>query len=113
MPHNTHTKKPNNIQTEICKRYEVLPLAPEEKVAVALNSLNDNPIYGTRIELPEAGTISWFFYCGEFSDSDDFYQVIHTSHLDKALPEVVNYLYLPEGSRFIIDRSGYEDIWFE
>lgn len=61
MPHNTHTKKPNNIQTEICKRYEVLPLAPEEKVAVALNSLNDNPIYGTRIELPEAGTISWFF----------------------------------------------------
>ncbi|MGA4658274.1 immunity protein Imm33 domain-containing protein [Proteus terrae] len=31
----------------------------------------------------------------------------------KWLPEVINYLYLPKGHNFIIDRDGYEDIWFE
>lgn len=113
MQYNTHNKQPNNKQAEICKNYGVSPLEPEEKVAIALNALNDSPIYGTRIELPENGDISWFFYCGKYSKADDFYQVIHTKHLYDKLPEVVNYLYLPEGSKFIIDRNGYEDIWFD
>ena len=113
MMHDQNEAPPSREQAEVCKRYGVSPMAPEDRVAIALGTLKDNPIYGVRIECPEDGTVSWFFYCGEYSEEDDFYQVIHTRHLHEELPEVVNYLYLPEGSKFIIDREGYEDVWFE
>ncbi|QVM91933.1 hypothetical protein JYG34_02540 [Pseudomonas entomophila] len=113
MIYNYHEAPPSREQAEVCKRYEVSPKAPEDRVAIALDRLKESPIYGVRIECPEGGRVSWFFYCGEYSEEDDFYQVIHTRHLHEELPEVVNYLYLPEGSKFIIDREGYEDVWFE
>jgi len=59
----------------------------------------------------EGGNISWFFYCGEYSDATDFYQPVHTAHLREVLPAVVKYLHLPVGTRFIIDDQGYEDVW--
>ncbi|MNM71117.1 hypothetical protein D3C81_827710 [compost metagenome] len=113
MMHDNKEAGPIPEQAKVCKRYDVSPRAPEDRVAIALGTLKDNPIYGVRVKLPEDGTVSWFFYCGEYSDAEDFYQVIHTRHLQEELPEVMNYLYLPEGSKFIIDREGYEDVWFE
>lgn len=100
-------------QKIICERYGVLPQKPEEMVAIVLDNLNGNPIYGTRIKRSEGNTVSWFFYCEEYCAKDDFYQSLHTEHLKEVLPEVINYLYLPEGYNFIIDRDGYEDVWFE
>lgn len=80
-------------------------------VAVAMSTLGQMPIYGTRIALPQDGTISWFIHCGEYSDAADFYQPVHTAHLTELLPQVVNYLHLPPGAKFIIDDQGYEDVW--
>jgi len=34
-------------------------------------------------------------------------------HLPEYLPEALRYLDLPPGYRFQIDRSGYEDVWFD
>ncbi|MDU9405380.1 hypothetical protein RTH46_23120 [Pseudomonas sp. zfem004] len=104
---------PSHEQEEACKRYGVSPRAPEERVAVAFNTLSESPIYGTRIRDAKEGGVSWFFYCGNHSDADDFYQALHAHHLIEDLPEVVKYLYLPEGANFIIDRNGYEDVWFD
>nr|WP_246164814.1 hypothetical protein [Pigmentiphaga aceris] len=84
---------------------------PDDMVAIALASLDQSPIYGTRIVLPENGTISWFIHAGEHSPSPDFYQALHATHLHELLPQVVNYLCLPAGAKFIIDRAGYEDVW--
>ncbi|WP_443096537.1 immunity protein Imm33 domain-containing protein [Rhizobium dioscoreae] len=67
--------------------------------------------YGVRQAMPKGGTVSWFFYCGEYSDAEDFYQPVHTAHLSELLPGVVKYLRLPVGTRFIIDDQGYEDVW--
>ena len=110
---NTLRNSPDDLQGEVCKRYGVTPTAPEARVAVALGTLNGSPIYGTRIRGAEEGGVSWFFHCGEFSEADDFYQALHTYHLEEDLPEVVKYLYLPQGAHFIIDRNGYEDVWFD
>ncbi|MCO7521977.1 MULTISPECIES: hypothetical protein [unclassified Pseudomonas] len=104
---------PSSDQIDVCNRYNVVPRTPEDRVAVALHTLSDSPIYGTRIRDAKSGAISWFLYCGKFSEADDFFQPLHTDHLVEDLPEVVKYLYLPEGANFIIDRSGYEDVWFE
>ncbi|MCT8265356.1 hypothetical protein NBG77_18035 [Proteus terrae] len=48
-------------QKIMCERYGVLPQKPEEMVAIALDNLNGNPIYGTRIKRSEGNTVSWFF----------------------------------------------------
>ncbi|WP_426078701.1 immunity protein Imm33 domain-containing protein [Janthinobacterium sp. PSPC3-1] len=103
----------NENQQQICARHGLAAQAPEAMVAVATASLDQSPIYGTRIALPENGTISWFIHCGEHSDAADFYQPLHTAHLRELLPQVLDYLALPSGAKFILDRDGYEDVWME
>lgn len=103
----------NDKQQQICARHGLPAQAPETMVAVATTSLDQSPIYGTRIDLPENGTISWFIHCGEHADAADFYQPLHTAHLQELLPQVLDYLALPSGTKFIIDRDGYEDVWME
>ena len=103
----------NDKQQQICARHGLPAQAPETMVALATASLDQSPIYGTRIDLPENGTISWFIHCGEYSDAADFYQPLHTAHLQELLPHVLDYLALPSGAKFIIDRDGYEDVWME
>lgn len=100
-------------QINICQKYNLEMLPPEPMVALALTSLNKMPIYGCRVKVTENENISWFFHCGEYSDTDDFYSPIHTSHLETLLPFVIPYLYLPSNTRFIIDDKGYEDVWIE
>ncbi len=100
-------------QLSVCQRLGLDIAPPEAMVAVALSSLGKMPVYGSRIPLTDGHTISWFFHCGEYSSDPDFYSPIHTSHLDGLLPSVIKYLSLPYRTRFIIDDSGYEDVWQE
>ncbi|WP_347902937.1 hypothetical protein [Pseudomonas purpurea] len=101
----------NERQKLICERYNLPAQAPEEMIALAMGTLDQSPIYGSRVVLPEDGTVSWFFHCGEHSPDSGFYQPLHAHHLPELLPEVVDYLWLPTDARFIIDREGYEDVW--
>ncbi|MGY3301804.1 hypothetical protein ACVK1X_001082 [Pseudomonas sp. PvR086] len=105
------TPYPNATQNAICEKYGVSALASEEMVALAIGSLGKTPIYGTRIQLPENGNVSWFIHCGEHSAAPDFYQPLHVHHLHEMLPQVLKYLCLPTGAKFIIDTEGYEDVW--
>lgn len=100
-------------QQRICDKYQLPAQPPEPMVALAIGSLQASPIYGTRIVLPENGTISWFIHCGEHSEALDFYQPLHAEHLRDMLPQVLAYLALPSGAKFILDREGYEDVWRE
>ncbi|WP_219134439.1 hypothetical protein [Janthinobacterium sp. UMAB-60] len=103
----------SGTQQRICDKFGLPAQAPEPMVALAIGSLEQSPIYGTRINLPENGTISWFIHCGEHSEALDFYQPLHAAHLREMLPQVLDYLALPSGARFILDREGYEDVWQE
>ncbi len=100
-------------QEAICTRYALSAVEPEDMVAVAMSTLGRMPVYGTRIALSEGDNIGWFFHCGEFSDAADFYQPLHAAHLSTYLPLVRPYLRLPPGARFIIDDTGYEDVWMD
>jgi hypothetical protein len=46
------------------------------------------------------------------SVTDDFFDPLHVSHLDARLPEVVPYLALPPGWRFLL-APGHEDVWYD
>ena len=104
-----------NIQEEICKKYgsKFEPINPQEMIAVAIDSVGKMPINGIRHFLKGNEKISWFLYCGEFSEKIDFFKPMHAEHLKDFLPEAIPFLALEKGFRFIIDDSGYEDVWTE
>lgn len=99
----------------VASRFELLPTPPlpDEKVGVARNVRSALwPINGLRH--PAAGdTSGWFIWAGEeLSVSADFFVPLHVAHLNEWRPDVLPYLDLPPGWRFLI-APGYEDVWFD
>ena len=100
---------------EICKRLGLKPSKPKagSKLGIALSTLGKQPINGLRHN-SENGTSGWYIWCGEeYSDDEHFYSPLHVEHIEKHLPEILEYLSLPVGYRFLIDNKGYEDIWYD
>ena len=102
----------NEEQLAICKKYGSAYVEPEdaEIVGVALETLGREPIYGVRITPAENAT-GWYICGGPRSDDPNFYQPVCLSHLRERCPSVLKYLSLEPGFKFLIDRSGYEDVW--
>jgi hypothetical protein len=87
------------------------PINKKLNVGVSAN-LDNNPINGLR-HPSEKGTTGWFIWTGEYSDADDFFQPICAEHLLQQRPDIIKYLGLDIGFRFLTDKNGYEDIWYD
>jgi hypothetical protein len=100
-------------QQKLCDRYAATPLPAGDWVntGFAAQTANLRPIHGLR-HARTNDTTGWFIWCGDWSDAGDFFQPTHTTHVAQALPEIVPFLALPPGYRFLIDRD-YEDVWFD
>ena len=93
----------------------IKPIKPERgsKLGIALDTIGGQPINGLR-HLPKKGTNGWYIWCGtRFSKSPNFFKPIHIEYIDEYIPEIKTYLNLPPGYRFLIDKNGYEDVWFD
>jgi hypothetical protein len=44
---------------------------------------------------------------------DDFFKPLHIFHLKKYHPELLKYLGLPPGARFLLGENDYKDVWFD
>jgi hypothetical protein len=100
-------------QRLICARYGAQPMEAERdlKVALALASVGEL-INGLR-HPPEGDTTGWYLWRGEqLSQADDFFSPLHVWHLEARLPQVLPYLALPPGWRFLI-APGHEDVWYD
>jgi hypothetical protein len=99
---------------ELCDRFNVVSAEPESGsfVGIAIQTLSERPIHGLRHNV-EGTSNGWYFWCGDWSDADDFFQPLHLEHLADRLPRVQKFLTLPPGFRFLVDDEGYEDIWFD
>lgn len=102
-------------QASLARRYGLDPVAADVglKVGIARNVLEGaSPLNGLR-HAPDAGTTGWFIWGGEeLSDDPDFFVPLHVEHLVDWCPDVLPYLALPPGWRFLI-VPGYEDVWFD
>ena len=68
------------------------------------------PLNGLR-HPPEGVTTGWYIWSGEdFSQESDFFEPVHCFHLIESCPEIVKYLGLPPGWRFLT-ADNYEDVW--
>jgi hypothetical protein len=104
----------DSIQQELCKKYGATYLGcpPGLKVGIARNVREGVlPVHGLRLA-PEEETSGWFIWAGEEkSDEPDFFVPLHASHLEEWCPEVIRFLGLPPGWRFLTNAAGYEDVW--
>ncbi len=102
-------------EQSICEWVGVEPEKPEAgtKIGIALSTIGKTPINGLRHK-SENGTNGWYIWCGEeMGKEDDFFSPLHVEHIAEYLPEVLEYLDLPAGYRFLIDGNNYEDVWYE
>ena len=105
-----------SMETQIAtaRRFGARPQLPQpdEKAGVATNVKHERPINGLR-HPPTPGTSGWFLWAGGEPSSDpDYFVPLHIAHLESWCPQVVPYLGLPPGWRFLIDE-GYEDVWYD
>lgn len=102
-------------QLKMCHRWGVACLSPDQnhKIGISANVREGVlPINGLRHPL-EGDTSGWYVWAGvELSTNDDFFLPLHISHLNECCPEIVKYLGLPPGWRFLI-APNYEDVWFD
>ena len=102
-------------QQALCARHDAPFLAVElgRKVGAAANlSTGLRPLNGLR-HPPVGDTTGWYLWAGEeLSQADDFFQPLCVEHLETLCPQVLPYLGLPPGWRFLI-ADGYEDVWFD
>lgn len=98
-------------QKKICEKYNSLwkPINNKFKIGISDN-WNENPINGLR-HSQQKGTTGWFIWSGEYSENDDFFKPICAEHLLQIRPEIIKYLGLEIGFRFLVDNKGYEDVW--
>lgn len=100
-------------QQAVCTRFGVQPVAADLAAKVGISrSVRDGqiPLNGMRHPL-EDGTTGWFIWAGEELSSDpDFFVPLHAEHLAEWCPEVLPYLALPPGWRFLL-APDYEDVW--
>ena len=96
----------------MCEAHEVDPDPPldHDKVGIALATLHLRPLNGLR-HARGGGTSGWYVWGGEELRSDaDFFQPLHRAHLREKCPEVVRFLALPPGWRFLTD-GDHDDVW--
>ena len=101
-------------QTDTCARYgcEFVAAPPESKLGIAIRTVGASPVNGLR-HPAEKDTNGWYLWCGtEFSQGADFFSPLHTSHVHESCPDVLPYLGLPPGYRFLL-AGDHVDVWFD
>ncbi len=97
----------------MCERWRVpfTPAAFELKVGISKN-VRDGAMPLNGLRHPAVGdTSGWYIWGGEaFSDAPDFFVPLHIEHLHEWCLQVLPYLALPPGWRFLI-AQGHEEVW--
>ena len=104
---NSHIQRQKDICNKVKSDWR--PVNPKHKIGISDN-LDGEPIHGLR-HPPEKGTTGWYIWTGEYSTADNFFKPIHAGHLLHKRPDLIKYLGLQPGYRFLIDNNGHEDIW--
>lgn len=102
-------------QVALCRKYGAVPVDvdEEEKLGIAENVRTALlPINGMRTR-PENGTCGWYIWAGpEMSTAEDFFKPLHVRHVGDWCKDVLPFLQLPPGWRFLV-APNHVDVWFD
>jgi len=100
-------------QLAVCAQHKVDFAPSPDKLKVGISRNFDPvgfPINGLR-HPPQGDTTGWYIWSGEeFSQEPGFFVPLHVKHLPERCPELMKFLGLPPGWRFLV-APGYEDVW--
>lgn len=100
-------------QIEVCKEFscDYLRCDPTSIIGIADSCFGSAvPINGLR-HPEENNTNGWYIWAGEeFSEDVDFFKPYCLEHAIEKCPEIVRFLGLPPGWRFLCDGE-YRDVW--
>jgi hypothetical protein len=103
-------------QREVCEKYAAPYVSVDMNLSLGLarNAREAKlPLNGLR-HPPTEGTLGWYIWAGqELSDDPGFFEPVHAHHLYELCPDVLPYLALPPGWRFLLGESGYADVWYD
>jgi hypothetical protein len=101
-------------QRLVCDKYNTELVLPDPNLIVGVSmNLRENidPVHGLRHPL-EGNTTGWYLWSGEYSEDPDFFKPLHYHHLIDWRPDILKYLGLPPGWRFLY-AANYEDVWYD
>ncbi|HEY1876466.1 MAG TPA: hypothetical protein VGG66_03315 [Rhizomicrobium sp.] len=102
-------------QKTLCAKYGAQYLPCDDYLKIGISKNFDStifPINGIR-HSPARDTTGWYIWSGEqFSSEPDFFVPIHLLHLNDRCSEIVKYLGLGPGWRFLFSPNQ-EDVWFD
>jgi hypothetical protein len=103
----------SRIQRSICIKYNApfVSCPPNSIVGISRNVRDGaQPINGLRHPV-EGETSGWYIWGGEeLSDDPDFFLPLHIEHLLEWCPDIIKFLGLAPGWRFLY-TPNYEDVW--
>ena len=102
-------------QQLLCEEFgsAYVEVSGDDVVAVAVQTLNKDPIVGLRKKAEGDEQVAWYIYGGELGEDDVNFETMTVRELQDILPDVLPYLALEEGYRFMIDAEDYEGVWKE
>ena len=102
------------VQSDICRKFRspFVGSPPYLKVGISRNVKEGVwPVHGLRHPI-EGDTTGWYIWAGEeLSNDPEFFVPLHVEHLKEWRPEIIKYLGLAPGWRFLVGENNYEDVW--
>jgi hypothetical protein len=102
-----------STQVSLCRKYGVEYVPCQLHLKIGISKHFDSakyPLNGLRHPL-EGDTTGWYIWSGEeFSNEPDFFVPMHAIHLVTKAHELLKYLGLAPGWRFLI-APNHEDVW--
>ena len=101
-------------QLAICQRYGAIFEAAADDMIVGVSrnlGSGTRPLHGLR-HSSENGACGWYLWAGEWSEADDFFEPVCVGHLAEICPDVLQYLGLAPGWRFLL-ASDCVDAWYD
>ncbi len=99
-------------QKIVCEQYDSFYTESPSflKVGISAN-IKDGiyPINGLRHPI-EGDSTGWYIWAGDYSSDPNFFVPLHVEHLKDWCPQVIRFLGLAPGWRFLI-APNYEDVW--
>lgn len=93
-------------QSEMCRQYNFVPLFPNfnQSVVISDGVYEGKDIEGIRYDSPQNES-GWYLITDDYNDDIKSLKVVHFYHVAFARPDILKYLALPFGYRFIMENG--------
>jgi hypothetical protein len=100
-------------QKETCEQHKVSPVPPypDQMIVVSDGVLEGDPVEGVRYPSPDHMS-GWWLTTSKYNGNSDSLKTEHAYHVYEKRPDLIKFLALPHGYRFMENKEKH-DIWFD